>query len=94
MRQRAADILRLSHSRQNSKSYHSPKHFDEEEGEEQMINLDGKTPVATFTAAAGRDYGFVAACEHEGKYLILCQPHRPEGRCLQGVQRPAVLLSL
>lgn len=36
-----------------------------------MIDIDGKTPVATFTAAAGRDYGFVAAYEHEGKYIIM-----------------------
>uniref|UniRef100_E6QLY3 Uncharacterized protein n=1 Tax=mine drainage metagenome TaxID=410659 RepID=E6QLY3_9ZZZZ len=36
-----------------------------------MIDIEGKTPVATFTAAAGQNYGFVAAYEHDGKYLIL-----------------------
>ncbi len=36
-----------------------------------MLDIDGKTPVATFTAAAGQDYEFVADYEHDGKYLIL-----------------------
>ncbi len=47
-----------------------------------MIDLDGKTPVETFTAAAGRDYGFVAAYEHEGKYVIL---YGNNGETLQAI---------
>ncbi|MHB1641162.1 MAG: hypothetical protein ACYCS8_00700 [Acidithiobacillus sp.] len=51
-----------------------------------MIDLDGKTPVKTFTAAAGQDYGFVAAYEHDGKYLI---SYGNNGETLQAMSEDA-----
>ncbi len=47
-----------------------------------MIEIDGKTPVKTFTAAAGQYYGFVAAYEHEGKCVIL---YGNNGETLQAI---------